>query len=120
MKRLYLYHIACCSVLLCSGAAWAQEHPHAGHGMAAPAVQGAGQSAAALAEGEVIEVDVAGKKVTLRHGEIKNLNMPPMAAMPFHVKDQALLEQLKPGQKIRFTASHINGVFTMTSVQPAH
>jgi Cu(I)/Ag(I) efflux system periplasmic protein CusF len=51
--------------------------------------------------GEVRKVDKEEKKVTIKHGEIKNLDMPPMT-MVFQVKEAALLDNLKPGDKIRF------------------
>ena len=37
------------------------------------------------------KVDKAGGKLTLKHGEIKSLDMPPMT-MVFEVKDKALLD----------------------------
>ncbi len=51
--------------------------------------------------GEVRKVDKEEKKVTIKHGEIKNLDMPPMT-MVFQVKEAALLDNLKPGDKIQF------------------
>ncbi len=47
-----------------------------------------------MAEGEVRKIDKDAGKVTIRHGELKNLDMPPMT-MVFRVKDPAMLEQLK-------------------------
>ena len=57
----------------------------------------------ALAEGEVRKVDKVRGKITLKHGEIKNLEMSPMT-MVFGVKDKAVLEQFKAGDKVRFRA----------------
>ena len=70
---------------------------HAAHHPAAAA------SAADMSEGEVRKVDKEAKKLTIRHGEIKSLDMPPMT-MVFQVRDGALLDALKAGDKIRFVA----------------
>ena len=58
---------------------------------------------AALTDGEVRKVDKASGKITLKHGEIRNLDMPPMT-MVFGVKDKALLDKVKKGDKVKFTA----------------
>lgn len=72
----------------------------------------AATSAAALADGEVRKVDKAAGKITIKHGPIKNLDMPPMT-MAYPVKNKAMLDQLKPGDKIKFEASDIGGTFTL-------
>jgi Cu/Ag efflux protein CusF len=58
---------------------------------------------AALTDGEVRKVDKPRGKITLKHGEIKNLDMPPMT-MVFGVKDKALLDKVKAGDKVKFAA----------------
>ena len=73
----------------------------------------AATSAAALADGEVRKIDKATGKITIKHGPIRNLDMPPMT-MAYPVKDKAMLDQLKPGDKIKFEASDIGGTFTLT------
>lgn len=70
----------------------------------------------ALAEGEVRRVDRAQGRLTLRHGPIENLNMPPMT-MVFRVQDPAWLEGLKAGDNIRFQAERINGTYTVTRLE---
>lgn len=82
------------------------------------AVTAALAQALPLAEGEVRRVDKAGGKIALKHGEIRNLDMPPMS-MVFQVKDKALLETLtlKPGDKIHFTADQVNGDYTVMSIE---
>jgi Cu/Ag efflux protein CusF len=64
---------------------------------------GAAADASAMASGEVRRVDAAGGKLTIRHGEIPNLEMPPMT-MVFRVRDAAMLQGLQQGDKIRFAA----------------
>ncbi len=79
-------------------------------------------SAAAVAgprsEGEVRRIDRAQGKVTLRHGPIQNLDMPPMT-MVFRVAQPRLLDGLKEGDKVRFTAAQVNGVYTLTAIESA-
>jgi Cu/Ag efflux protein CusF len=72
--------------------------------------------AQATTEGEVRKVDTAQKKITLKHGEIKNLDMPPMN-MVFQVRDPSLLSQVKAGDKVRFTADKIGGAYVVTSIE---
>ena len=74
--------------------------------------------AQALTDGEVRKVDKATGKITLKHGEIKNLDMPPMS-MAFAVKDPALLGKVKVGDKVRFAADKINGTYTVTAIEVA-
>ena len=53
---------------------------------------------------------------TLKHGDIKNLDMPGMT-MVFRVKDATMLDQVKEGDKIKFTADKIGGQFTVTGIE---
>ncbi|MDP1687973.1 MAG: copper-binding protein [Hydrogenophaga sp.] len=69
-----------------------------------------------MAEGEVRKVDTAAGKISLKHGEIKNLDMPPMT-MVFQVGDPALLGKVKAGDKVRFTATQVNGAYTVMSIE---
>ena len=84
---------------------------HAGAPMAAP-------STADMAEGEIRKVDMDTKKITIKHGEIKNLDMPGMT-MVFQVKDPALLEKVKAGDKVRFKAEKAGGAIVVTDIQAA-
>lgn len=71
-----------------------------------------------FSEAEVRKVDTAAGKITLKHGEIKNLDMPPMT-MVFQARDPALLAKVKAGDKVRFTADKLNGAYTVLSLEPA-
>ena len=71
---------------------------------------------AEMADGEIRKVDQENQRLTVKHGEIKNLEMPPMT-MVFVIKDEAMLEQLKAGDKIKFRAVKDGGKFTITEVQ---
>jgi Cu/Ag efflux protein CusF len=67
-------------------------------------------------EGEVRKVDTDAKKITLKHGDIPNLEMPGMT-MVFRVSDPALLTRVKPGDKVRFTADKVDGALTVMSIE---
>src|SRR5687768_11881939 len=85
---------------------------------AATEAPGAAKAAAGeMTEAEVRKVDKENKKITLKHGAIKNLDMPPMT-MVFGVSDATLLEKVKAGDKVRFTASGEGGKYTVTELQP--
>jgi Cu(I)/Ag(I) efflux system periplasmic protein CusF len=74
-----------------------------------------------LVEAEVRKIDKDAKKITLKHGPIKNLDMPGMT-MVFQVRDTALLEklaQLNAGDKILFTAEQQQGSFVVTGAEKA-
>jgi len=83
-------------------------------GAAAAAKPAAGE----MTEAEVRKVDKDNKKITLKHGAIKNLDMPPMT-MVFGVSDAALLDKVKAGDKVRFAATGDGGKYTVTALQPA-
>jgi Cu(I)/Ag(I) efflux system periplasmic protein CusF len=72
--------------------------------------------ASSLADAEVRKIDKDAGKVTLKHGEIKNLEMPPMT-MVFKVKDKAMLDAVKVGDKIKIAAEKIDGSYTVTKIE---
>ena len=77
-------------------------------------------AAAALAQaptttGEVTKVDRAQGRITLKHGEIKNLDMPPMT-MVFQVADPKLLDGVSAGDRVRFAAEKVDGRYTVTAL----
>jgi len=78
----------------------------------------AASAANAMTEAEVRKIDLAAAKITLRHGEIKSLDMPAMT-MVFQARDKRLLDGLKVGDKVRFKAAHEGGQFFVTDIQTA-
>ena len=68
------------------------------------------------AEGEVRKIDKDAKKITLKHGPIKSMDMPGMT-MVFQVKDATLLDKLAMGDKIMFTAAQDNGAMIVTGIE---
>ena len=79
------------------------------------------QAAAGTAEmidGEVRKVDKETKKITIKHGPMKSFDMPGMT-MVFQVKDPAMLDKVKEGDKVMFQAEKLGGAFTITGIEPA-
>lgn len=71
-----------------------------------------------LSSGEVRKVDREAKKITIRHGPLVNLDMPAMT-MVFQVRDPALLDKVKAGDKVKFQAEHTAGAYIVTRIEPA-
>ena len=69
-----------------------------------------------MTNGEIRKVDMDNKKLTIKHGEIKNLDMPGMT-MVFQVKDPAILDKVKAGDKVKFSAEKIGGAIVVTNIQ---
>jgi Cu(I)/Ag(I) efflux system protein CusF len=69
-----------------------------------------------MAEAEIRKVDRDARKITLKHGPIKNLDMPPMT-MVFQVRDAKMLDNLKAGDKVRFSADQQQGAYVVTAVE---
>lgn len=72
-----------------------------------------------MIKGEVVKVDKAAGKVTLKHGPIKKLDMDSMT-MVFRVADPAMLDKMKAGDKIEFEADRVNGAITLTKIGKGH
>ena len=71
-----------------------------------------------MTEGEIRKVDKDTKKITIKHGEIKSLDMPGMT-MLFQVKDPAMLDMVKPGDKVKFRAEKAGAGIVVTEIQVA-
>ena len=69
-------------------------------------------------DGVIKKIDAAAGKVTIAHGEIANLKMPPMT-MSFKARDPAILKPWKEGDKIRFRSAEVKGVLTVYSIEAA-
>lgn len=90
-----------------SAAAHAQEKPAAAQ-LTAPN--------AGMTDGEIRKIDKDNKKITIKHGEIKNLDMPGMT-MVFQVRDPAVLDKVKVGDKVKFVAEKSGGAIVVTDIQ---
>ena len=112
----YTLHLTALAALLALAATGATPaDSHAGghdhdHGAASAA-------AAELSEGEIRKIDLDTKRLTLKHGPLKNLDMAGMT-MVFQIKDPAQLEKLQVGEKVRFRAEKIDGKLTVTRIEP--
>ena len=74
--------------------------------------------ASTMSEGVVRKIDVANARITLRHGPLANLDMPPMT-MVFRVQSPELLSGIKVGDTVKFHAEQIDGAYTVTAIQAA-
>jgi Cu(I)/Ag(I) efflux system protein CusF len=74
------------------------------------------QTAGGLAHGEIRKIDKAAAKVTIKHGDIPSIEMPPMT-MVFGVKDPTLLDAAKAGDKIRFDVVQEGGKYIVTRLE---
>ena len=107
-KHLFTIPLAASLLVLGTGSALAQAPAAA----ASPAPQGE------LSEGEITRWDPRTLRLTLKHGEIKNLEMPPMT-MVFRVTDASMLAPFKPGDKVRFRVEQRTGAYIVTRMEAA-
>ena len=110
MKKLLLATLVAASIGL---PAHAVEQPQS-----SGAASAGSSHASSMSEGEVRRVDKDAKKITIRHGPLRNLDMPAMT-MVFQVKEPAMLDQVKAGDRIRFEADKVGGAFTVTKMERA-
>ena len=90
----------------------------ASHADAPAAAATATASTLPMVNAEVRRIDLENKKITLKHEDIKNLDMPGMT-MVFQFKNTAMLENIKAGDKVIFTADKVDGAFTVLSIGKA-
>lgn len=75
-------------------------------------------AAPGMTDGEVRKIDKDAGKITIKHGDIKHLEMPGMT-MVFAAKDKALLDKAQVGDKIRFMVINEGGKMVVTAIEPA-
>ncbi|MEO7244083.1 MAG: copper-binding protein, partial [Rubrivivax sp.] len=68
-----------------------------------------------MSDAVVRKIDKEQGKLTLKHGPIKNLDMPGMT-MVFSVRDKAMLDTVKPGDTVKFRAENANGKLTVVEM----
>jgi len=83
------------------------------------AAQQGGMNRDGMADGVVRKVDKDAGKLTIKHGPIPAMDMPMPMTMVYRVKDPAMLDQVKPGDAIRFTMDKIGGQYTVTGLKAA-
>ena len=104
--------------LLASSGAFAAPEQH-NHGMdheEMKAMSHDAEKAMQLTDGVVKKVDVQSGKVTLAHGEIANVKMPPMT-MSYRVKLAQQLETIHAGDKVRFAMDKVNDEFVVVHIE---
>jgi Cu/Ag efflux protein CusF len=75
------------------------------------------QAQTVLVDGEVTKIDESAGKITIKHGPIKKFDMEGGMTMVFRANDPVMLQQVKPGDKIKFDVDKVNGQFTVTKIQ---
>ena len=104
-----------------AGQALAQDHSgHSGHGTPSTSTQPVDRARqdAVMTAGEITRVDSRNGKLTIRHEEIKNLDMPPMT-MVFGLRDSTQAAHYKPGDKVRFHVEDDKDTLTITRIEMA-
>jgi Cu/Ag efflux protein CusF len=109
-------HLALAVLIALPALAAAQHSGHAGHGAPATPAAETTPAQSPWAEAEVRRIDTAAGKISLKHGEIRNLDMPPMT-MVFQLRDPASLTGLAVGDKVRFTADKVRGAYTVLQIE---
>ena len=120
-KHLFAIPLAASLLVLGTGSALAQAPAAAAadsHSSHHPAAAASTTPQAELSEGEITRWDPRTLRLTLKHGEIKNLEMPPMT-MVFRVADASVVGDLKPGDKVRFRAEKISGAYHVQRIEKA-
>jgi Cu(I)/Ag(I) efflux system protein CusF len=75
----------------------------------------AGLASAQSVDAEVRKVDSAQNKITLKHGEIRKLDLPAMT-MVFRVANPKMLDGLKAGDKVKVEVDKVDGQYTVTAL----
>ena len=96
----------------------AHHHDHAAAADTSAKTATVDNPAEVMTAGEVTRVDPRTGKLTIRHEEIKNLDMPAMT-MVFALQDASQLKDIKPGDKLRFHVEERNGALTISKIERA-
>ncbi len=73
-------------------------------------------SDAAMTDAEVRNVDAAAGMVTLKHGALENVGMPPMT-MAFKVKDADMVKRVHEGDRVKVRIENVNGTLTVVAME---
>ncbi len=124
MNKFSKIALAMAVALSSTSMAFAQKTEHDAHHapssdiarISADASQKGNGIASQMVDGEVKKVNKEAGKITIRHGELKNLGMPAMT-MVFRAKDPAMLDQVKAGDKVKFVAEKVAGAITVVKLE---
>jgi len=114
MKKLIVTSVALCAIGTFAAPAFAGDDM-ARMNMSKPSASKA-SSNTALTEAEVRKVDPATGMVTLKHGALENVGMPPMT-MAFKAKDAAMVKQVHEGDKVKVRVEDVNGTLTIVKLE---
>ena len=114
MKKLIVTSVALCAIGTLAAPAFADDDM-AGMNMSKPSASKT-SSNTALTDAEVRKVDVATGMVTLKHGALENVGMPPMT-MAFKAKDAAMVKQVHEGDKVKVRVENVNGTLTIVKLE---
>ena len=67
----------------------------------------------------MIKIDPAAGKITIKHGPLKQFGMDEGMTMVYRAADPAMLNAVRPGDKVKFASDHVNGQFTVTKIEQA-
>jgi len=81
--------------------------------------QAAFAQSSSLIAGQVVKVDQAANKITIKHGPAPKLDMNEGMTMVYAVSDPKMLTSVKAGDKISFDAGRMNGQLTVTKIEKA-
>ena len=68
------------------------------------------------ASGEIRRLDPENKRLTIKHGDIKSIDMPPMT-MVFYVKEPSLLGGLQVQDAVEFQATAEGTKYIVTAIR---
>lgn len=117
MSMILKYSVWAAALFMGTSPVLAQTSDHS-HGATTAVASTTASAPATMVSGEVRKVDKEQRKLTLSHDPIPNLEMPKMT-MVFRVKDPAVLDQVKAGDKVKFAADRIDGQLTVVTLEAA-
>jgi len=88
----------------------------AGMNMSAKPSAAKASSNAALTDAEIKKVDAATGMITLKHGALENVGMPPMT-MAFKAKDTAMVKRVHEGDKVKVRVENVDGTLTIVRLE---
>ena len=103
--------------LLSTSAAYANDHTvHVGGHEHSHKAEAKVAAQVEMADGEIRKINKNTGKITVKHGKIKSVEMPPMT-MVFGVADKAMLEGLSEGDKVKFNVKQEGSNYTVTEIK---
>jgi Cu/Ag efflux protein CusF len=115
MKKLIIVSAVFCTASAFAGAALAADEM-AGMKMKTGAMDTASSTDTALTDAVVKKVDPSTGMVTLKHGALNNVGMPPMT-MAFKAKDTAMVKRATEGEKVKVRVESVNGTLTIVKLE---